>query len=330
MRETVPEQVRAACAWVAERARFVQIDREALAQYALGLADAAGDSAAMHQQPLTQGTGGGTRSEDGVGAEDGILAGGERERRAALVICQDAINFGSGWWPTIRKRESHSGYSTIAAGIADRFRDSPWSARDLIECSAQSVAEVLGQDPDHPLMGLYADVLGDVGEHILRDHRGRFSDLLDSANGSAIALVDLLARWRAFADVSTYEGRAVPFFKRAQITAADVYRAGLAELAGVERLTAFADNLVPHVLRLDGVLRLTPDLRAKIDSGALLHHDSPEEVELRACSVHAVELLASATGGRLCPAQVDEILWYRGRAPRYKAVERPRCRTTAY
>jgi Queuosine salvage protein len=329
MGEAVPEQVRAACAWVAERARFVRIDREALAQYALGPADAAGDTA-FHPQSFVQGTRGGRRSEDRVRAENGSFADDGRERRAALVICQDAINFGSGWWPTIRKREGHSGYSTIAAGIADRFRDSPWSARDLIECSARSVGQVLGQDAEHPLMGLYADALRDVGEHLLRDHRGRFSNLLDAAGGSAIALVDRLAGWRAFADVSTYEGRAVPFFKRAQIAAADVSRAGLAELACVERLTAFADNLVPHVLRVDGVLRLAPDLLERIDSGALLRHDSAEEVELRACAVHAVELLASATGGRLCPAQVDEILWHRGRAPRYKAVERSRCRTTAY
>jgi Queuosine salvage protein len=325
--------VRAACAWVAERARFVGIDRETLARYAVGLSDAAGANTAgaeaagdAESDPGLAALGGGDRARAGGGS----IAHGERERQAALVICQDAINFGSGWWPTIRKREGHSGYSTIAAGLADRFRASPWSAGDLIGLSARSVAEGLGQDPDHPLMGLYADVLRDVGEHLVRDHRGRFSDLLDAAGGSAIALVDLLAGWRAFADISTYDGRPVPFFKRAQIAAADVSRTGLAELAGIERLTAFADNLVPHVLRLDGVLRLTPDLLAKIDSGALLRHDSPEEIELRACAVHAVELLASATGGRLCPARVDEILWHRGRMPRYKAVERPRCRTTAY
>jgi Queuosine salvage protein len=323
MRDTVPDQVRAACAWVAERARLVQIDRQALADYACGLSEVAG-GAAFDREPLIPGGG------DTERWKEVTFADGEHERRAALVICQDAINFGSGWWPTIRKREGTSGYATIAAGISDRFRDSPWSARDLVELSARSVAEVLGQDPDHPLMDHYADALRDVGEHLLRDHNGRFADLLDAAGGSATALVDVLAGWRAFIDVSTYEGRAVPFFKRAQIAAADVSRSGLAELAGVERLTAFADNLVPHVLRLDGVLRLTPDLGAKIDSGALLRHDSPEEVELRACAVHAVELLASATGGRLCPAQVDEILWQRGRAPRYKAVERPRCRTTAY
>ena len=96
----------------------------------------------------------------------------------------------------------------------------------------------------------------------------------------------------------------------------------------LDRLTAFADNLVPHVLRLDGVLRLDPELERRIEAGELLEHGSPEEVELRACAVHAVELLSTATP--LTPAEIDAVLWNRGAAERYKSVPRPRSRNTAY
>ena len=47
------------------------------------------------------------------------------------------------------------------------------------------------------------------------------------------------------------------FFKRAQIAANDLVLAGVAEFADIDRLTVFADNLLPHVLRLDGVLATT-------------------------------------------------------------------------
>jgi hypothetical protein len=59
-------------------------------------------------------------------------------------------------------------------------------------------------------------------------------------------------------------------------------------------------------------------------------HGSPEEVELRACAVHTVELLATATEGRLSPAEIDYVLWTRGQQPTYKAIPRPRSRNTAY
>jgi hypothetical protein len=101
-----------------------------------------------------------------------------------------------------------------------------------------------------------------------------------------------------------------------------------ADLTGIEHLTAFADNLVPHVLRVDGILELDPALTAKIEAGELLVHGSAEEVELRACAVHAVELLAGA--GDLTPAEIDGVLWNRGRGRRYKAIPRPRSRNTAY
>jgi len=304
--EAVSERVRAGCARVAGMARSVEIDVGAIGAYAEGLT---APEAAAAESPIE----------------------GDGEARAAFVVCLDAINFGSGWWPTIRKRDGLSGYSTIEAGLADRFRgEGAWSAEELRRLSAAEIATVTGQDVNHPLMGQYAAALRDVGAHVMVEHDGSFEAVVDAADGSALALADLLAGWDAFADVSIYDGESVPFYKRAQIAAADVDRMGVAELLEVDRLTAFADNLVPHVLRVDGVLRLDPELERRIDAEELLVHGSPEEVELRACAVHAVELLADALDHRLCPAEIDAVLWSRGRSPRYKSRPRPRCRNTAY
>jgi putative queuosine salvage protein len=305
---SVPDRVRAACALVAAQARWVKIDESAIAAYASGLAATAELSP---PDPATH------------------FAEGDREARVAFVVCLGAINFGSGWWPTIRKRLGHSGYFTIAAGLTERFRAAGyWSAGELTQLGAADLAAVTGQDLALPLMEQYAAALRDVGERLLADHGGRFEALIEAADGSAVALAGLLASWEAFADVSTYEGEPVPFYKRAQITAADLNRTGVAALRDEERLTAFADNLVPHVLRLDGVLRLGPVLEARIDAGELLAHGSAGEVELRACAVHAIQLLSAATP--LSPAEIDGILWNRGRAKRYKAIPRPRSRNTAY
>jgi hypothetical protein len=316
---SVPERVRSACAWVSSRARSVRLDEAALEPYAAGLSE---ETAPPAPDPTAE------------------LIEADDEARAAFVLCLDAINFGSGWWPTIRKRPGHSGYFTIAAGLTERFRESgPWSAAELAAIGAAEIAAVLGQDPDHPLLADFAAVLCDVGEHVEREHGGRFEAVVEAADGSAVALAGLLAGWEAFADVSTYDDRSVPFFKRAQIAAADIARMGLARgwtgasagsgrMRDVDRLTAFADNLVPHVLRLDGVLRLDPGLERRIEAGELLRHGSPEEVELRACAVHAIELLSAITS--FSAAEIDAILWNRGATERYKSVPRPRSRNTAY
>ena len=65
------------------------------------------------------------------------IVDGDPELRATFVICLDAINFGSGWWPTIHKQPGHSGYFTIAAGVTERFRrEGAWSAAELTEIGA--------------------------------------------------------------------------------------------------------------------------------------------------------------------------------------------------
>ncbi len=180
---------------------------------------------------------------------------------ATYLLTLDAINFGSGWFPTLRKRPGCSGYYTVAWALADRFRaHGPWSAAELRALDAATVAEVLGQTPDHELMALYARALRELGT-FLADRDAL--ELVAGAGGSAERLATQLAD-----GMPLFDDRG--FYKRAQIVANDLTLAGLARFDDVDRLTIFADNLVPHVLRVDGVLRYDPALAARIDAGELL------------------------------------------------------------
>jgi hypothetical protein len=250
------------------------------------------------------------------------------EERAAAVLTLDAINFGSGWFPTLRKRDGLSGYNTIAAA----WREQPIPTADaLAGIESGTVGRMLGQDPGHELMGLYAASLRDLGARVAAEHDGSFAALAASTP-SAVGLARRLGTWACFADTSRYGDLEISFLKRAQIAAADLARAGVTHPADLDRLTMFADNLVPHVLRLDGVLRFAPDLVTRIDRGELIEHGSTEEVEIRACAVHAVELIVAA-GEATRPAtaaEVDQHLWQRGQQPLYKASPRHRSRCTAY
>ena len=240
------------------------------------------------------------------------LVTADEEARAAFHLTVDAVNFGSGWFPTLRKREGRSGYFTIALGIRDR---GPWSAGELTAITAAEVAAATGQDAGHELMALYAEHLRELGRRA-RDSGG----FLALARREGLA--DHLATWPTFADR--------PFFKRAQLTAYDMVCAGFAPPGSEGDLTSFADNLVPHVLRLDGVLSYDPGLVARIEAGELLEHGSEEEVEIRACALHAVELIVAAHPQPTTATAIDNVLWHRGAGPAYKARPRHRARTTAY
>ena len=296
----LPDEIRSACAGVAARARRVRVLEDAIEPYAA------------------------TLPAESPPAPD--LAGAGLEERAAFSLTLNAINFGSGWFPTLRKAPGMSGFRTVEAGLRAH---GPWTADALVAMTREEIAAAVGQDPDHELIGHFAVHLRELGERVRDEEDGSFLALARSGGGSATRLVERLASWPTWRDVSVYEGSPVPFFKRAQIAAADLALAGIAPADDLPELTLFADNLVPHVLRLDGVLELDPGLVARIESEQLLQHDSPEEIEIRACALHAVELLVAAHGATTATA-VDNTLWHRGGAPRYKAHPRHRARTTAY
>jgi hypothetical protein len=141
----------------------------------------------------------------------------------------------------------------------------------------------------------------------------------------------------SFDDVVDYRGEKVAFLKRAQIAASDLNLAFAGEAWGafydLSELTVFADNVLPHVLRTDGLLRYTADLAARIDRGQPLEAGSDEEVEVRACTVDACEHITAAIRERdpgFTARDLDYLLWNRGRLPRYKSLPRHRCKTMYY
>jgi hypothetical protein len=308
--------IRRACAQVAGAARSVTIDLDALAQL------------------------GGTLAPDDPPLLPEEVPTGDEEAMAAEVVVWNAVNFGSGWFPVLRKRDGLSGARSLAEALADHVsRHGTPSAGWLAQADAGTCAEVFGQPQPGPvddLLDLFARAWRDLGELLTDRFGGSAAALVRSAGGSAAALVGTLATMPLARDVAVYpldgEPIEVPFHKRSQITVSHLDRAfghqGLGRFDDVGELTAFADNLVPHVLRMAGVLAYDDELAHRIDGGELLVPGSPEEVEIRASGLHAVELLAARTG--LTPASIDHQLWQRGQDPAIKAVPRHRCRCSWY
>src|SRR5215208_146455 len=247
------DEVRAHCARIAAGARWVQIEPEAPVEPG----GVAGLDPALH------------------------LLDAAPEAVARYVLILDAINFGSGWFGTLRTEPDEDDLTAITRRLTAHARAAgePWTAGQLRGLDAAQVAEALGQDPAHELMALYADALVALGGWL--GGRGALEAVEAEGGGSAARLAAALAAGMPF-----FADRG--FYKRAQITANDLALAGVADFADVDRLTVFADNLVPHVLRMEGVLVYDPELAAHIDREELLPPGRAEQ-EIRACALHACE-----------------------------------------
>ena len=140
-------------------------------------------------------------------------------------------------------------------------------------------------------MGHFTRHLHELGERV----DGSFLAFARAATTRSRRSPTELASWPTWRDVSPYPSGDVPFFKRAQIAAADLALAGLGPRDDLDRLTLFADNLVPHVLRIDGVLDVRRTTSSTASTPASCSSTTRrEEVEIRAVALHAVELLVEA------------------------------------
>lgn len=291
------QSIRDSAEAIANASAHVKIDRGAVAGYTAAL---------LGRYPLV------TKLN-----ESHFLSEASPKQTAAYILALDTVNFGSGWFPLAREAGIELEYAAVAKGLKSAFMTGRLNTpRKWANARAADCHDIFGVPPNaHPeldgLMDLFAAHLRASGERVLADYGGEVLNLIDAAQGSAVALAATVSQWPNFSDA--------PFYKRAQIFAADIHlglrgRVG-ADFCDMYELTCFADNMVPHVLRCDGILNYTPLLAAKIDAGVALEAGSAEEIDIRAAAIHAVELMKRAAGGKATSVNLDHILWNR----RYEA-----------
>jgi len=250
------------------------------------------------------------------------------ERTVNWLLLLDALNFcfwaekGRERWHISYKGETLNGYWAEAAALTRAVEEGVplWNADYLSTISEDTVASIFrpieGSDPI-PLLEQRIFNTREVGRVLQEKYEGQFVQAIRQANGNAVALVHVLARnFSSFNDVALYRNREVRFFKRAQICIADIHSAFSGKqwgaLTDLHKLTIFADYKLPQILRHYGILTYDPALAALVDNQVLLEQGSEEEVEIRAGTIWACELLRRAMqrqGYTMNASEIDQRLW---------------------
>jgi hypothetical protein len=98
-------------------------------------------------------------------------------------------------------------------------------------------------------------------------------------------------------------------------------------------LTAFADYKLPQVLRHLGILNYSPELAQMVDNQVLLSPGSAEEIEIRANTIWAVEVIRQELercGRKTRAFEIDWLLWNMGQEDTYRAKPYHRTVTIFY
>ena len=262
-------------------------------------------------------------------------------KTVAYLLILDSINFcfwpnpGAEKWEVQYKSETLSGYYALAASLKKAIESgiSITDAHYLSELNLSTLKQILGGKGELQLMEERIRILNELGAFLISRYNGEANRLVEAAENSTLKLVELLVEnLHSFRDEAEYYDTKIYFYKRAQIFAADLYGAFAGKDWGffkdIDNLTAFADYKLPQVLRHVGVFQYSPSLEHKVDNNILLDPGSPEEIEIRANTIWAVELIRlqlKRMGRNLRAFEIDWILWNLGQQRKFK--EKPYHRT---
>lgn len=216
------------------------------------------------------------------------------------IFVLDTLNF-SFWTDTGAKKwkvNGETGYFAFCAAVQRAIDEGKpmWDPKYYSQITREE-AEIIFQGDDEIIIPLIEDrvkSLQQAGKILLDKYKGTFAECIKSCGGSAKKLLKLIVdEFESYRDEADYEGHRISIYKRAQILIGDIWACfegqELGKFHDIESITMFADYRIPQVLVHFGAMRYSNSLMSKLKSDEPLKQGSKEEVEIRACSIEAVE-----------------------------------------
>lgn len=263
------------------------------------------------------------------------------DQKLMFIVVFNAISFsywGNPYWNVEYKGKLYTrGSWSLVASIFRAIEEGKdiLNPTFLASVSMEELSKILRGNTEIPLLDERVKILNEIGSILVQKFDGQFSSLIRESKNDAIGLVNLiLETFPSFQDFALYKSEKVFFQKRAQALVEGIYSIfqgkGYGELKNIDTLTALADYIIPNLLRKLEILEYSQDLSKKIDNEELLPKGSPEEVEIRACTIWAIELIRKeleVENIKVSALNINDYLWSVG-----GNAETPfhRTRTTAY
>ncbi len=184
-----------------------------------------------------------------------------------------------------------------------------------------------------PLLDERVKNLREAGTVLLEHFEGKIINLIKFSNYDSVEIIkNILKYFPSFRDISYLNGKEVKFLKRVQICPNDfsyVLKNTQNKITNLDKLTAYADYKLPQVLRMCGIFNYSIILAGKVDSMTEILHDSGEEIEIRAATIWAVELLRQKIGN-LSAGEIDNTMWIISQGIQNESKPYHRTRTIFY
>eukprot|EP01080_Neovahlkampfia_damariscottae_P011843 gene11843-5173_t len=269
------------------------------------------------------------------------------------------LSFGSGYRNLLHKHLGRGANETITYGLLGMIlSDKRLDAYDISQITSMDIEkdfsishQVEGNHPNNQFIKIQKDselkgfsdkikfVLNDCGRVLRSLDCKNFGDFVLKTlkkNDTAEYLIEeLIKNFVAFNDVSKWKnGKEIFFLKKAQLVIGELYynlkdKNKLFQFPDIDKLTLFADNVIPCVLIKEGILQISETLKSKIENKKEIFE---EDIDLRSGSIIAGQKIIKLSNKKINSVELDFYLWgILGKEKEFKKLERHiTCETIFY
>eukprot|EP00924_Labyrinthula_sp_SR-Ha-C_P003808 maker-scaffold_3-snap-gene-5.8-mRNA-1 protein AED:0.01 eAED:0.01 QI:94/0.66/0.75/1/1/1/4/99/325 len=251
----------------------------------------------------------------------------EKSKKGLIYLAYNAVNFS--FFPDANTKRwfiSHEGKRVgaddeahaIVAALKDFDVTNPGKLSDptfLRSLNFETPDKDAGELPmlDERLNCLRS--LGDFFETLQQktDIEDPIESLSSLCQGSCVNFVNILCEMcPIFNDTFEYKGKKIRFAKRPQLCCAMFHSDEIIKFQDIEKLTIFADYRLPQILRKFEILTFPAETIRKIDEEVYFASGKEDEIEIRAATILAGELIVQelrARGIQVLAKDIDYYLW---------------------
>lgn len=228
-----------------------------------------------------------------------------------LFNCVNFCFWGEPKWTVTIQNEEMSGSRAMYHVLLEAAKKNPQllSASYMKTLSLRDLKKIVG---NVPLLKERCDNINEAGRELEAHFDGQFYNLITQSAFETSQILTLIVKYfYQYNDVAWYKGKEVEFFKRAQILTSMVSK--IVNLKGIDLLSAFADYKIPQVFSHWGILFYSKELDSIITNQHLIDPGTEMEVEIRANTVWAVELikekLKKLKAVTMTSEEIDSMIW---------------------
>lgn len=256
----------------------------------------------------------------------------EAEQLIKSTMLMSCINFAFTQFKTQVKYEVQDNGTVLSdsEAVMHQLNNTITSGYDISDgevmagISLKDLENIFVGNIEMPLLKERVEILNQVGSKLLDSYDGSWVKFITSCppnlyhNGEGL-VEKLVTEFPRFNDVVNFEGNEVKFYKLAQLGYWGIYaslgRSEYFEIKDLDRMSAFADYIIPVALRLFRITKYEDELENDINEGKEIPASSQKEIEIRAHSIFATSLLTKEIN-KLRPSkksiiipQLDWRLW---------------------